>query len=97
MDHGVNPFTNWAHVVDCGDIQNTPMDKMLAISQLEKGMKLIGERSPKNESAADAIRLITIGGDHTISNNLLSFWFKTSAYCPQLYPFYALCTRRGVV
>jgi len=22
---------------------------------------------PKNESAADAVRLITIGGDHTIS------------------------------
>jgi len=67
MDHGVNPFRDWATVVDCGDISNTPFDKMIAVHQLEKGMKAINALNPKNEPVADAVRLITIGGDHTIS------------------------------
>jgi len=67
MDHGVNPFKNWATVTDCGDISNTPFDKLVAIHELEKGMKAINDLKPKNESIADAVRLITIGGDHTIS------------------------------
>jgi agmatinase len=70
MDHnGVNPFRNWATVVDCGDIFNTPFDKLVAIHELERGMKAINKQIPKNASAADAVRLITIGGDHTISDS----------------------------
>ncbi len=69
MDHGVNPFQNWAKVTDCGDISNTPFDKLVAIQELEHGMKTINKLKPKNESVADAVRLITIGGDHTISNS----------------------------
>jgi agmatinase len=67
MDHGINPFRNWAKVVDCGDIANTPFDKLMAIHELEKGMAAITKHAPKNESAANAVRLINIGGDHTIS------------------------------
>jgi len=67
LDHGINPFQNWATVVDCGDIANTPFDKLVAIHELEKGMKVINEQKPKNETASSAVRLITIGGDHTIS------------------------------
>jgi agmatinase len=68
MDHdGVNPFRNWATVTDCGDIGNTPFDKLVAVHELEKGMLAIHNLKPKNESVADAVRLITIGGDHTIS------------------------------
>lgn len=76
MDHpGVNPFRDWAKVTDCGDISNTPFDKLVAIHELEKGMKAINSLKPKNESAADAVRLITIGGDHTISRFLPSSIF----------------------
>ncbi|CZS88235.1 probable agmatinase [Rhynchosporium graminicola] len=72
MDHpGINPFRNWATVTDCGDISNTPFDKLVAIHELEKGMKAINNQIPKNESAADAVRLITIGGDHTITLPIL--------------------------
>lgn len=68
MDHhGVNPFRNWATVTDCGDIANTPFDKLVAVHELEKGMKAINSQKPRNETVADAVRLITIGGDHTIS------------------------------
>jgi arginase family enzyme len=67
IDHGVNPFRNWATVTDCGDISNTPFDKLVAIRELEYGMKTINSMKPKNVSASDAVRLVTIGGDHTIS------------------------------
>ncbi|KAF9885242.1 hypothetical protein FE257_000602 [Aspergillus nanangensis] len=67
MDHGVNPFRDWAQVVDCGDISNTPFDKLQAIQELEHGWKQIGARRPKNTEKGDNVRLISIGGDHTIT------------------------------
>jgi len=57
-----------ATVKDCGDIENTPFDKLVAIQELEKGMKAITDQRPKNVSVADAVRIISVGGDHTISN-----------------------------
>jgi arginase family enzyme len=79
MDHGsVNPFRDWATVMDCGDISNTPFDKLVAIHELEKGMKAMNAMKPKNESSGDAVRFITIGGDHTISRHFLPYFrFKT--------------------
>jgi hypothetical protein len=76
IDHRVNPFRDWATVVDCGDIANTPFDKLVAVNELEKGMKVINEQKPKNETASSAVRLITIGGDHTISRPsiIVSSW-----------------------
>ncbi|TVY46403.1 putative agmatinase [Lachnellula occidentalis] len=72
MDHGgVNPFRNWATVTDCGDISNTPFDKLAAIHELERGMEAINKLKAKNESASEAVRLITIGGDHTITLPIL--------------------------
>lgn len=69
IDNGVNPFRDWATVVDCGDISNTPFDKHLALKQLEKGMESINSRCPKNDTDGKAIRAISIGGDHTISKS----------------------------
>ncbi|CAI7654546.1 unnamed protein product [Penicillium bialowiezense] len=67
MDHGVNPFNDWASVVDCGDISNTPFDKLQAIHELEAGWKKIGSRKPQHEEKSKHVRLISIGGDHTIT------------------------------
>ncbi|KAE8168354.1 arginase family-domain-containing protein [Aspergillus tamarii] len=67
MDHGINPFRDWAQIVDCGDISNTPFDKLQAIQELEHGWKQIGARQPKNTEKGDNVRLISIGGDHTIT------------------------------
>lgn len=82
IDHGINPFKSWAKVTDCGDISNTPFDKMYAIRELEHGMKTINGMKPKNESAGDAVRLITLGGDHTITLPILralhSTWGKVA-------------------
>lgn len=67
MDHLVNPFRDWATVVDCGDISNTPFDKLAAIHELEAGWKSILSRKVKNDKKGNVPRLISIGGDHTIS------------------------------
>lgn len=66
MDHGVNPFKDWATVTDCGDIANTPFDKMEALKELEIGWKAINAQAPK-ATEGDAVRILSIGGDHTIS------------------------------
>jgi len=81
MDHGVNPFKDWATVTDCGDIPNTPFDKLLAIQELESGWNSINAQSPKNASAMDAVRVISIGGDHTISECV-----GNNSYCRMLMP-----------
>lgn len=76
MDHDLNPFKAWATVVDCGDIANTPFDKLVAIHELEKGMKSMNALKAKNDSVADVTRFITIGGDHTISMNTIFYQFE---------------------
>jgi hypothetical protein len=95
IDHRVNPFRNWATVIDCGDISNTPFDKLVAIQELEHGMKTINSMKPKNASAADAVRLITIGGDHTISKSGFKILFLRSLIIMQLYRYFELCILRG--
>jgi hypothetical protein len=95
IDHGVNPFRNWATVTDCGDISNTPFDKLVAIRELEHGMKSINSLKPKNVSSADAVRLITIGGDHTISNYYARYSSSNPNFTMQLYRFLEPCIQRG--
>ncbi|KAF2673057.1 arginase family protein [Microthyrium microscopicum] len=72
MDHivnksSINPFKDWATVVDCGDIKNTPFDKLQAIHELQKGWEAIASRKVRNAKKAQSPRIISIGGDHTIS------------------------------
>lgn len=69
MDHDTGAFNNWATVVDCGDISNTPFDKLKAIEQLTQGAKSILSRVPKSKEHSEAVRMLSIGGDHTISKS----------------------------
>jgi agmatinase len=67
-DHpSVNPFTSWAEIVDCGDIANTPFDKLEAIKQLQLGSQTIISGKTNNTKKSTQRCAITIGGDHTIS------------------------------
>lgn len=77
MDHGVNPFRDWATVVDCGDINNTPFDKLQAIHELQKGWESVLTRKPKNLDRGGVPRLVSIGGDHTISLPAIRALYKT--------------------
>jgi agmatinase len=63
----VNPFLDWADVVDCGDIANSVFDKYEAVQELGHGLRSMASRKPKNTEKGDRVRLITLGGDHTIS------------------------------
>ncbi|KAK0619191.1 arginase family-domain-containing protein [Immersiella caudata] len=78
-----NPFSSWATVLDCGDIPVTSYDNTFALRQIEEGHFNILSRSPVTDAdepgpgAVGALkgktlpRVITLGGDHTITLPLL--------------------------
>ncbi|UNI21328.1 Agmatinase [Purpureocillium takamizusanense] len=74
-----NPFNSWATVLDCGDIPVTSYDNTFALHQIEEGHFNILTRPPTTDAdkRGPAIkgktlpRVITLGGDHTITLPLL--------------------------
>ncbi|KAJ9165424.1 Agmatinase 1 [Coniochaeta hoffmannii] len=74
-----NPFNSWATVLDCGDIPVTSYDNTYALHQIEEGHHSILSRSPKTDAKKKGPakngktlpRVITLGGDHTITLPLL--------------------------
>lgn len=69
MDHKANPFKDWATIVDCGDIANTPFDKLEAMKQLSQGAAAVMAHKAKAQKISNVVRMITLGGDHTISKH----------------------------
>ncbi|OJJ52105.1 hypothetical protein ASPSYDRAFT_214807 [Aspergillus sydowii CBS 593.65] len=62
----INPYQNWAKIVDCGDIPITPIDNNVAQAQMTEALKQLGKR----KSASGLItkpRIITLGGDHSLT------------------------------
>ncbi|KAH6652680.1 agmatinase 1 [Truncatella angustata] len=74
-----NPFNSWATVLDCGDIPVTSYDNSWALKQIEEGHYHILSRPPKTDAkkagpskrGKTLPRVITLGGDHTITLPLL--------------------------
>ncbi|KAF2686939.1 Arginase/deacetylase [Lentithecium fluviatile CBS 122367] len=74
-----NPFNSWAKVLDCGDIPVTSYDNAYALQQIEEGHNLLLSRKPYTNALTPGYskkgrtlpRLITLGGDHTITLPLL--------------------------
>lgn len=74
-----NPFNDWATVIDCGDIPVTSYDNAFAIHQIEEGHNSILMREPATDAKVPGPskkgktlpRVITLGGDHTITLPLL--------------------------
>ena len=60
---GINPFDNWANILDCGDIPVTPMDNTLALKQMQLAYKQLLSL-PGNTSVVP--RYMSLGGDHSI-------------------------------
>lgn len=74
----VNPFFDWAKVVDCGDVLATPYDTALALRQIEDGHKKALHRSaatPSQQSSSQGRnthpRIISMGGDHSVTLPIL--------------------------
>ncbi|KAF2088916.1 Arginase/deacetylase [Saccharata proteae CBS 121410] len=70
---GMNPYTSWANIVDCGDIPVTPFDNALALRQMSEAFMDLAARPPTAESLASSSayrnkpKLLTLGGDHSIA------------------------------
>ncbi|KAG8527777.1 uncharacterized protein KY384_007931 [Bacidia gigantensis] len=85
---GVNAFNNWAKILDCGDIPVTSYDNAYALYQIEHGHNSLLTRTPATDATKPGIskkgrtlpRIITLGGDHTITLPLLRS--VTAAYGP---------------
>ncbi|KAI8069375.1 agmatinase [Gongronella butleri] len=76
----VNPFRDWAKIVDCGDIFATSYDNELAFRQITEGHQALLHRTPANPKYGKNPRLITLGGDHSITYSMLKSMH--SAYGP---------------
>ncbi|KAL2354121.1 arginase family-domain-containing protein [Cryomyces antarcticus] len=70
---GINPYTSWASIIDCGDIPITPFDNVLALRQMSEAYVELGDRPARSESRASSnayhhkAKLLTLGGDHSIA------------------------------
>ncbi|OAA71378.1 agmatinase [Cordyceps fumosorosea ARSEF 2679] len=62
----VNPYQNWARIVDCGDIPVTPYDNAIAREQMTQGLRELGRRRTVS-SVSDKPRLMLLGGDHSLT------------------------------
>lgn len=79
MPLDTNPFDSWARVLDCGDIPVTSYDNSWALTQIEEGHNSILSRKPATDAhqpgpskfGTTLPRVITLGGDHTITLPLL--------------------------
>ncbi|GAB7339080.1 hypothetical protein MBLNU457_5735t1 [Dothideomycetes sp. NU457] len=68
---GLNPYTSWATVLDCGDIPITPFDNRLALHQMTEGYKELSTRQSLHPSSSTPYlqipKLLSLGGDHSIA------------------------------
>ncbi|KAL4920522.1 arginase family-domain-containing protein [Aspergillus aurantiobrunneus] len=74
-----NPFNNELKILDCGDVPVTSYDNAWAIQQIEEGHNSLLMRKPFTDANEYGLsragktlpRIITMGGDHTITLPLL--------------------------
>ncbi|KAI2630651.1 Arginase/deacetylase [Hypoxylon sp. NC1633] len=63
---GINPYANWAKILDCGDIPVVPVDNAVAVKQMTAAFTELGARAPVSPLLSRP-RLVTLGGDHSLS------------------------------
>lgn len=70
---GLNPYVEWARIIDCGDIPITPFDNALALRQMTEAFTNLAYTSVPKHNAESSIvyrrkpKLLTLGGDHSIA------------------------------
>ncbi|KNB01270.1 hypothetical protein FOXG_04547 [Fusarium oxysporum f. sp. lycopersici 4287] len=62
----INPYQNWAKIVDCGDIPITPIDNDIAQKQMTQALEQLGMRKTVS-SISSKPKLFTLGGDHSLT------------------------------
>lgn len=63
---GINPYTSWAKILDCGDVPVTPFDNAVALTQMTSAYLELGHRAPLSSSLRIP-KIITLGGDHSLA------------------------------
>ncbi|KAG6007362.1 hypothetical protein E4U21_006066 [Claviceps maximensis] len=64
---GINPYQNWARVIDCGDVPITPFDNDIAREQMTHAFHALGRATPSSSLSRGRPKLVTLGGDHSLS------------------------------
>ncbi|WPG99656.1 Hypothetical protein R9X50_00247500 [Acrodontium crateriforme] len=70
---GINPYLEWAKIIDCGDIPITPFDNALALRQMSEAFTNLAHNSAPQDSRESHVlyrhkpKLLTLGGDHSIA------------------------------
>ncbi|KAG5971534.1 hypothetical protein E4U55_001188 [Claviceps digitariae] len=64
---GINPYQNWARIIDCGDVPITPFDNDIAREQMTQAFKALGRAAPSSSLSRGRPKLVTLGGDHSLS------------------------------
>ncbi|KAL9126993.1 MAG: hypothetical protein Q9217_004049 [Psora testacea] len=65
---GLNPYGSAYTILDCGDIPVSPFDNALALTQMTSAFTELGSRAPAlSHSTNPKIKLLTLGGDHSIA------------------------------
>jgi agmatinase len=62
----INPYKNWAKIIDCGDIPITALDKAVALAQMTAAFTELGQRPSVSHLLARP-KLVTLGGDHALA------------------------------
>lgn len=69
----LNPYQEWAKIIDCGDIPITPFGNALALRQMTEAFTNLAYSSASKENAESTVsyrrkpKLLTLGGDHSIA------------------------------
>jgi agmatinase len=63
---GLNPYTSFARILDCGDIPVTPLDNAVALEQMTAAYTELLNRKPLSSSLTHP-KIISLGGDHSIA------------------------------
>ncbi|CAI4378613.1 hypothetical protein VIN7_5240 [Saccharomyces cerevisiae x Saccharomyces kudriavzevii VIN7] len=63
----LNPYKNWAKIVDCGSPPVTPLDNRIAIDQIYRANRAAGKHSVTKKNKFNHPKIVTLGGDHTIT------------------------------
>ncbi|KAH8840971.1 hypothetical protein MCOR27_011733 [Pyricularia oryzae] len=62
----INPYQNWAKIIDCGDIPVTPVDNAVALTQMTAAFGELGMHKPTS-GLLQRPKLVTLGGDHSLA------------------------------
>jgi agmatinase len=49
---GLNPYLNWANVLDCGDMSVTPIDNVMALKQMTVGFDMLTSHPVSNDGSS---------------------------------------------